>query len=119
MYIYILGTGTSSTVRTTTSTTTTSTRTCKDLLLRKFYLSNIDLFLATTTTTTASVTTTLPPVQVVDPSSLIKQCEQPVIIGTLASTVIVGVITTVIFGIFFSKVATSIFKTPSHPTLRN
>jgi len=60
-------------------------------------------FLAVTTTTTQS--TTVPPVQIVDPSELIRQCEQPVIIGTFASTTVLGVVCNVIFAVVFAKMA--------------
>lgn len=63
-----------------------------------------------TTTTTTTVSTTLPPVQVVNPSDLIQQCEQPLIIGTMASSVVMGVASNVIFGVVFSKMAASTFK---------
>jgi hypothetical protein len=63
------------------------------------------LFEASTSTTTTSATTTLPPVQIEDPSDIIRQCQQPIVIGTLASTVVVGVVTTVIFAIYMSKMS--------------
>jgi uncharacterized membrane protein len=77
------------------------------------------VFEGTTTTTVTTTTTTLPPVQVESPSDLIKHCQQPIIIGTLASTVLVGAITSVIFGIFMSKMATSMLKPPSLSRVRH
>jgi uncharacterized membrane protein len=76
------------------------------------------LFEATTSTTTTSVTTTLPPVQIENPSDIIKHCQQPIIIGTLLTTTVVGAVTTTIFGIVFSKMATSALKPPSVPKFR-
>jgi multisubunit Na+/H+ antiporter MnhC subunit len=76
------------------------------------------LFEASTSTTTTSATTTLPPVQIEDPSDIIRQCQQPIVIGTLLTTTVVGVATTAMFGVLFSKMATSALKPPSVPKLR-
>jgi len=73
--------------------------------------------IATTTTTTTSVTTTLPAVQQVDPSELIRQCEQPVLIGTFVSTVGVGVASSIVYGVVFAKMAAALLKPPSLPAL--
>ena len=73
--------------------------------------------IATTTSTTTSVTTTLPAVQQVDPSELIRQCEQPVLIGTFVSTVGVGAATAVAFGVLFAKLATATLGPPKLPPL--
>ncbi|CAF1016655.1 unnamed protein product [Rotaria sp. Silwood1] len=80
------GTGTSSTIRTTTTTSSST---------------------STTTTTSTTSTTTVPPVQILQPSEIIKKCQQPVILGTLLSTTVVGVISSVIYGVFMAKIAAS------------
>ena len=65
------------------------------------------LCVASATTTTTSATTTLPPVQIVSPSDIIRNCEQPVVIGTLVSTVLVGVITNIALAVFMAKTVAS------------
>ncbi|CAF3416628.1 unnamed protein product [Rotaria sp. Silwood1] len=80
------GTGTSSTIRTTTTTSSST---------------------STTTTTSTTSTTTVPPVQILQPSEIIKKCQQPVILGTLLSTTVVGVISSIIYGVFMAKIAAS------------
>ncbi|CAF4667715.1 unnamed protein product, partial [Rotaria sp. Silwood2] len=82
----ILGTGASSTVRTTTTSTSST---------------------STISTTSTTATTTNPPVQMLRPSDIIKKCEQPVVIGTLLSTTVVGAISLVIYGVFMAKIAAS------------
>ncbi|CAF0880652.1 unnamed protein product [Rotaria sordida] len=83
------GTGASTTVRTTTSTTTSTTTA------------------SISTTTLTTTTTTMPAVQILQPSDIIKKCEQPVIIGTLLSTTVVGAISLVVYGVFMAKIAAS------------
>ncbi|CAF1403097.1 unnamed protein product [Rotaria sordida] len=81
------GIGTSSTVRTTTTTSTSTT--------------------SITSTTSTTTTTTMPAVQILQPSDIVKKCEQPVIIGTLLSTTVVGAICLVIYGVFMARIAAS------------
>ncbi|CAF4279938.1 unnamed protein product, partial [Rotaria sordida] len=81
------GIGTSSTVRTTTTTSTSTT--------------------SITSTTSTTTTTTMPAVQILLPSDIVKKCEQPVIIGTLLSTTVVGAICLVIYGVFMARIAAS------------
>ncbi len=103
-----IGTGTSSTVVTTVITTTTSTATSECWwVVFKQIMSSHYVPVASTTATTTTMSTTLPPVQIVEPSDIIKQCQQPLIVGTLLTTVGVGAVSAVVFGVVFSKLAAS------------
>jgi len=63
------------------------------------------------------MTTTLPAVQLVDPSELIRECEQPVLIGTFASTVGIGIVSSIIQAVVFGKMAAAFLKPPTLPHL--
>ena len=88
------------TTTTTTTTTTTSSEIDFELVIERDV---VLLFVATRTTTTTSATTTLPPVQIISPSDIIRNCEQPLVIGTLASTVVVGIVCNIALAVFVAK----------------
>jgi hypothetical protein len=68
---------------------------------------------------TTSATTILPPVQVESSRDIIKHCQQPIIIDTLASAVLVGAISAVVFGIVFPKLTASALKSSNIPNRNN
>ena len=73
------------------------------------------MIVASTSTTSTTTTTTGVPLQIIGPSEIIKQCQQPVAIGTILSTFGVGIVTSIAYAVFMAKMSV---KPPARPIRR-